>query len=296
LAFLDLSQVSDPDALEHAIAAALRLPEMSSESVLDLLVEMLRGRGWLLALDNCEQLVCGVVRVLNYLLPRCPDLRVPCTSREPLGMCDEVAWRVPPLSLPNDCDAQSVAQSEAVQLFVERARATVPRFRITRENGRDVAEICERLNGIPLAIELAAARLSALGIAQIAKRLDHLLELLTRGSTSAPPRHQSLRSSLDWSYRLLSKDGQRLFRRLAVFAGGWTIEAAESVGVGDPLDVRDVLDLLGQLVDKSLVQVDQTNAGHVRYRFIESHRQCAPERLGGCHAPDPVERLSTALE
>ena len=228
-------------------------------------------------LDNCEHLLLGCAQLAEALLRACPGLRVLATSREPLRVGAEVIWRVPPLTLPGDATQPlaELARSEAVRLFIERAEAIRPSFAVTAANGAAVAEICRRLDGIPLAIELAAARVGALTPEQIARHLSERFRLLTAGSRTALPRHRTLRALFDWSHDLLSKQAQVVFRRLAVFAGGWTLEAAEAV-CGDTEDA--VLDLLTDLVDKSLALAVES-AGEARFVLLETIREYALERL-----------------
>jgi predicted ATPase/DNA-binding XRE family transcriptional regulator len=279
VAFVDLSRVTDPDVISREIATALRVVEQPGRPVLELLLELLEPHRLLLVLDNCEHVVDAVARLVERLITTCPELRVLATSREPLRVGGEVAWRVPSLGLPEDGSPAHVARSEAVQLFVDRARAAVPHFAITHANSLAVGDVCRRLDGIPLALELAAARMSALGVAEIAQRLDERFQLLTGGSRTAPARHQTLWATLDWSYRLLTADERRLFDRLAVFASSWTLQAAEAICSSDELPPDRVLDLLGQLVDKSLVVVDDTSEGQVRYRLLETIREYSAQRL-----------------
>ncbi|MGH2523024.1 MAG: ATP-binding protein, partial [Anaerolineales bacterium] len=209
----------------------------------------------------------------------CPHLKIIASSREALGIAGETAYRVPSLSLPDVhspiSNFQSLAQYEAVQLFLERARAVQPRFALTAQNASGVAQICQRLDGIPLALELAAARVKMLSVEQIAARLDDRFRLLTGGSRAALPRQQTLRALIDWSYDLLPESERALLRQLSVFAGGWTLEAAEAICTNP-----NILDLLSHLVDKSLVVVEeQAQAGEARYRLLETIRQYAREKL-----------------
>ena len=211
-----------------------------------------------------------------------PDLRILATSRQPLSIAGETIWRIPSLALPNPHrrpPVERLRQVEAVQLFAQRAAAALPGFSVTEQNSAAVAEVCHRLDGIPLALELAAARTRALSVEQIAGRLDDRFRLLTRGSPTALPRQQTLLGTLDWSHELLGEQERRLLRRLSVFAGGWTLEAAEAVCVGDGLSAEDVLDLLAQLVDKSLVSANDNGHVGMRYRLLETVRQYALDKL-----------------
>lgn len=271
--------------LEHAgrvsdrVAAALGLRE-AGEGARDV-VDALRGRAACLVLDNCEHVLDGCAPLVATLLRALPDLTVLATSREPLGVPGETVWPVPPLAVPDAAprpSAASLAGVDAVQLFVERAQAAYPPFRLTDENAPAVAQICRRLDGSPLALELAAARVRLLSPEQIARRLDDVFHLLGGGSRTALPRHRTLRAAIDWSYMLLNAEEQVLLDRLSVFAGDFSLEAAEAVGPGDELAAGDLLDRLGALVDKSLVLMREEPDGP-RYRLLETVRQYARERL-----------------
>ena len=242
---------------------------------LDLITDYLRAKQLLLILDNCEHLIDGAARLAQYLLQACPNLKILASSREALGISGEVAYRVPSLACPDHetLTLNELAGYEAVQLFVERSAAVNPGFELTAENTRTIAQICRRLDGIPLALDLAAARVKVFSVNQIAERLDDRFRLLTGGSRTALPRQQTLRALIDWSYDLLSEPEQALMRQLSVFVNGWTFEAAEAVCP----DV-DILDLLPQLVNKSLVSVDE-DKGKVRYHLLETIRQYARDRL-----------------
>ncbi len=218
----------------------------------------------------------------DALLRACPELQVLATSREALCVTGERTWLVPPLSLPasrRPPDLEGLARYETVRLFVERAEAIVPDFALTPKNAPAVARLCRRLDGIPLAIELAAARTRALSVEQISEKLTDSLGLLTVGSRTADPRHRTLRATLDWSHKLLPEDEQALFRRLSVFAGGFTLSAAEAVCSGDGLERGKVLDLLARLVDKSLVLVTGRDGEEARHRMLETVRQYGREKL-----------------
>jgi non-specific serine/threonine protein kinase len=235
----------------------------------------------LLVLDNCEHVVAACAEVAETLLWSCPHLRILATSREALGIPAEVVWRVPSLSLPvleQLPPTSELIQYGAVRLFVERAAAVRSAFSLTDQNAPAVVAVCQRLDGIPLAIELAAARVPAMTVGQIAARLDDRFRLLTRGRGAALPRHQTLRAVMDWSYQLLADSEKLILRRLSVFAGGFTLEAAEAVCKGDEVSDLGVLDLLTQLVTKSLVLMDERD-GDMRYRFLETVRQYAMDML-----------------
>src|SRR5207249_4615776 len=233
--------------------------------------------------DNCEHLVEACARLAEALLRGCPRLRVMATSREALGISGERAWLVPALALPAVEAGKPVtravaAASEAIRLFVERTQAVRPSFELREDNVPAIAHICRRLDGLPLAIELAAARARVLDPQQIAARLDDVFGLLTSGSRTALPHHRTLRSTIEWSHALLTEQEQILFRRLAVFAGGFTLDAVEAVAEGGAISAKDVLDLLSGLVDKSLMLLE-TEALEARYRMLETVRQYARERL-----------------
>jgi predicted ATPase len=265
----------------QAVASALRRPEGAGNTLLARLQEAVRTRDLLLVLDNCEHLLDAWAGLAEVLLRAGPHLRILATSREALGSAGETAWRVPSLALPGRAalPPEVLMHSEAVQLFVERAVAARPDFSLTAANAPMVVHVCQRLEGIPLAIELAAARLRGLGVEQLAARLDQSFRLLAGGSRTALPRQQTLQATVDWSYGLLSAWEQRLFNRLAVFAAGFSLEAAEVVCADDGRSADQVLDGLLRLVDKSLVQAEEREAGVVRYRLLETLRQYGLERL-----------------
>jgi predicted ATPase/DNA-binding CsgD family transcriptional regulator len=242
----------------------------------------LRSRRMLLVLDNCEHLIEDCARLVDALLDSCEHLRILATSREALGVEGEVNWRVRSLAVPGAKDLpdpESLAGYGAVRLFVERARSRLPGFVLTPENVPAVADICRKLDGIPLAIELATARLVVLSVKQIAEKLDDSLGLLTTGDRTRAPRQRTLRAALGWSHDLLSEPERELFGGLSVFAGGWTLEAAAAVGAGEPGRPGGVLEPLASLVDKSLVVAEGSGAGELRYRMLEPVRQYALERL-----------------
>ncbi len=272
---IELAPVSDPNSVVHAVAGVLELRGAPGMPVLDLIASYLRSRRLLLILDNCEHLIDACARLADHLLHTCPSLTILASSREALGITGEVSYRVPSLSLPalEGVTPENLALSEAAQLYLERAAAANPRFTLTPGNAPAVGQICRRLDGIPLALELAAARSKLLSAEQIASRLDDRFRLLTGGSRTALPRQQTLRAMIDWSYELLSEPERALLRRLSVFAGGWTFEAADAVCAD-----LDVLSLLEQLVNKSLVVMDEIQ-GQARYHMLETIRQYARERL-----------------
>jgi predicted ATPase/class 3 adenylate cyclase len=278
----DLAPLTDPGLVPQTVAAVLDVREEASRSVTDTLVECLRGKSLLLMLDNCEHLLPACALLSTALLTQCPGLRILASSREALGVGGEATYRLPSLSLPDPAHLpplDSMTQYEAVRLFIDRAVTAQPTFAVDNRTAPAVAQICHRLDGIPLAIELAAARVRVLAVEQISARLDDRFRLLTGGSRTALPRQQTLRAAIDWSYGLLTDPERAMLRRLSVFAGGCTLEAAETVCVGDPVAEGDGLDLLTAVADKSLVNVDSDLPGSARYRLLETVRQYARDRL-----------------
>src|SRR5881396_891250 len=283
VAWVELAPLSNPELVPHHVADALGVRRDGIRSAGDALLEALRDWDALLVLDNCEHLVEACARLAEALLVGCPRLRIMATSREALGSGGERTWLVPPLALPQagkPVTRAVAAASEAIRLFVERTQAVRPSFELRDDNAVAIAHICQRLDGLPLAIELAAARARVLDPQQIATRLDDVFGLLSAGSRTAVPRHRTLRSTIEWSHSLLTEPERILLRRLAVFAGGFTLDAAEAVagGAGGAIAAVDVLDLLSGLVDKSLVALE-TEALEARYRMLETMRQFARERL-----------------
>ena len=282
--WVGLAPLFDPDLVPQAVASALGVREAPGpRTPTEALVEDLKTKELLLILDNCEHLIDACAALADALLHTCPNLKILATSREALGVAGEVSWPVPSLSLPNPERLPSVEdleRYEAVQLFVERAKATTSGFELTEENTSAVAQLCRSFEGIPLAIELAAARIKVLSAGQSLERLEESLKLLAGTDRTAPERQKTLRGALDWSYQLLSEQERKLFWRLSLFAGGWTLEAAEAVGAGAGIEGDDVLDLLTRLVDKSLVVVEAgVDSAAVRYRMLEPLRQYGQERL-----------------
>ncbi len=278
---VELAPLADPTLVPQAVASFLRVREQPGRSPTETLSEHLGSKKVLLVLDNCEHLIEACAALAEALLRSCPELRVLATSREALGIVGEVAWPVPSLSLPDLRrlpDVESLPQYESARLFVERAAAVKPDFVLTEQNAAAVAQVCYRLDGIPLAIELAAARAKVLSVEQIATRLDDCFRLLAAGGRTAMPRHRTLQATMDWSHELLPEEERTLFRRLAVFAGGFTLEAAESVCAGEELERGEVLELLSHLVDKSLVGARE-EGGEARYRLLEMVRQYGSEKL-----------------
>jgi predicted ATPase/DNA-binding NarL/FixJ family response regulator len=306
---VELAWLADPALLTEAVAAPLGVHRLPGRPMLEALLAWLQPRHLLLVLDNCEHLVDVCARLAHRVLSECDRVRVLATSREPLRVDGEVTWRVPSLAVPElvaAADPDQLTRSPAVRLFVERARAVQRTFQVTPRNGPAVARICTRVDGMPLALELAAAWVRVLSVNEIADRLDHSFALLTGASRSAPARHQTLRATLEWSHTLLSPLEQAVFRRLSVFAGGFSVEAAEAVCADAGIDRPDVLHLLTALVDKSLVLTDE-HASETRHRLLEPVRQYAREHLsptgewvevGGRHAAyylGLVEQAAAAL-
>jgi non-specific serine/threonine protein kinase len=289
---VSLAEHMEGALIPQAVAAALGVPEQPGRPLTEMLVDGLRSREMLLVLDNCEHLIDAAARLLDILLDSCPRLRVLATSREPLGVAGEVRWPIPTLSVPDLQHSSTVGELEgyeSARLFVERASDRHPGFALTPDNAEGIAQICYQLDGIPLAMELAAARVGMLSVEQICQRLHESLKLLVGGSRTALRRQLTLRGTMDWSYELLSEQEQNLFGRLSVFAGGFTLEAAQAVWTGEDLGEEDVLELLSRLVEKSLVIVTGEE-GVPRYRMLEPVRQYAQERLEECGETDVVRR------
>lgn len=279
---VDLAPLTDPDKVMPVLASAIGVREERGRPLLEVCAGAISDRRVLIVLDNCEHLLEVAAGVASDLLLRCPELRILATAREPLGIAGETTWRVPSLSLP-DASApltlDALADSEAARLFLYRARAVAPDLRIEDRDAAAIAQICRRLDGIALALELAAARADVLSPEQIASRLDDRFRLLTGGSRTALERQQTLRAALDWSYGLLAEPARALFARLSVFSGGFTLEAAEDVCGFGAVPAADVLDLVSDLVRKSLVVLDRPAGRAARYRLLETMRQYARERL-----------------
>jgi predicted ATPase/DNA-binding SARP family transcriptional activator/DNA-binding CsgD family transcriptional regulator len=295
---VELASLSQPELVPQAAASVLGVREQPDRPLVDTLVGHLREKDLLLILDNCEHLIEVCAQLGRSLLHSCPRLRVLATSREPLGVKGEALRRVSSLSVP-DTDrlpaAGELTRYDAVRLFVDRARLRVPDFELTPKNGQTVAQVCGRLEGIPLAIELATARVGALAVEEMAQRLEDSLSLLSAGSRTAEPRHRTMRATLEWSHGLLSEPEKELFRRLSAFAGGWTLEAAEAVGSGGLGGGADVLDLLTRLLDKSMAVAEATEGGRVRYRMLEPIRQYARKKLEEDEESDAVLRRHANL-
>jgi predicted ATPase/DNA-binding SARP family transcriptional activator len=277
IGWVDLAPISNREQVAEQTAAALHIQERPGVSAQTLLIASLYEDHQLVVLDNCEHVVDGVATLVELVLRSCPRLVILATSREALGIASETAWLVPPL-----------AATDAVQLFAERARQTLPTFAVTENNRGAISEICRRLDGIPLAIELAAARVRVLTPEQIASRLDDAFRLLSAGNRTALPRHRTLRATMEWSFGLLKAREQVLLNRLSVFAGSFTLESAEAVAAGQSLGVEDILDGVGGLVDKSLI-VMEPGEGVARYRLLETVRQYGAERIAEAGEASAVE-------
>ena len=280
---VELAPISDPSLVTATIARVLDVREATSRPQLETLVAHLKECRALLVLDNCEHVIDGVRAAAGAILRSCPAVRILATSRESLNIAGEHVSRLPSLTVPpagNGSTARATLQYGAIELFTDRANAADARFALTDSNAPFVAEICRRLDGIPLAIELAAARINVLSPKQLARRLDERFRVLTGGDRSALPRHQTMRALIDWSYDLLAERERALFRKISIFASGFALEGAASVCGDETCDEIAVLDLLSSLVDKSLVQVDP--GAESRYRMLESTRQYARERLSEC--------------
>jgi predicted ATPase/DNA-binding CsgD family transcriptional regulator len=279
--FVELGDLRQPDLVVSRVASAVGVGEEPGRPLLDTLADALRSRRLLLALDNCEHLIDACARVCQRLLASSPGLRLITTSREPLHVAAETVWQVPPLTVAPDgavSAPEDARHYEAIRLFAARATASLPGFIIGPANAAPVAALCRALDGIPLAIELAAARTRTLSVEQIAARLADRFGLLTTGSRTAPPRQRTLGATIDWSHELLSTREQILLRRLSVFVG-WSLEMAEQVCSDDEIPARDVLDLLASLIDKSLVVFDSEVLGQARYRMLDTIREYAAIRL-----------------
>jgi predicted ATPase/DNA-binding CsgD family transcriptional regulator len=302
----EFAPLADAAFVPQALASVLGVSEQPGRVLIDTLADHFLHLNSLLLFDNCEHLIGACAQLAESLLESCPDLRILATSRETLGISGELVFVVPPLSLPEPQPWRSPAsaqhalvayqQSEAVRLFMERATTVLSSVELNVENGMWVAEICRRLDGMPLAIELAAARVRALSVQQIAERLDDRFHLLTGGSRTASLRQQTLAATIDWSYTLLSKAEQIVLQRLSVFAGGWNLEAAEVVCAGDGVETAEVLNVLSHLIEKSIVQVAEPESSRTRYSLLETIRQYAREKLSLGDDTKTLERHATYFE
>ena len=279
---VELAPLYEPELVSRAVAEALGVSERPNEPLIATLVDACRGKTVLLVLDNCEHVLYAAASLADTLLDACSGLKVLATSREPLNVAGETNRLVSPLGVPDprrEPTAALLEGTESSRLFLMRAANRSPSFALTPSSARAVAEVCQGLAGIPLAIELAAVRVGTLSVEQISERLQDSLKLLTSGNRTAAPRQRTLRGALDWSHDLLSHAERALFSRLSVFAGGWTLEATESIGTSNGIEQEDVLELLSGLVDKSLVVAETSEEGRPRYRMLEPVRQFARQKL-----------------
>jgi predicted ATPase/DNA-binding SARP family transcriptional activator len=288
--YTDLTPLTDPTLISGAVLTALGMRTLRGEGIrpgqratteeLATLVQFLERKTVLLILDNCEHMVDACAQFAQELLPACPGLNILATSREVLGVTGEKAFPVPSLGLPegSSLELDILYRSDAVKLFIERAQTVDSRFKLTVQNAESVVKICRRLDGIPLALELVAVRLRVMNVAQIARRMDDIFRLLGTGSRTTLPRHQTLRAMIEWSYNLLLEPEKAVFRRLAVFSGGWSIGAAEAVCTGAGVESADILDLLSRLAEKSLFVTDE-HGGDTRFHMLETIRQYAEYQL-----------------
>jgi predicted ATPase/DNA-binding SARP family transcriptional activator len=298
--FADLSVLSDPERILQTVASLLQIRAGPDQPLIESLADLLKTRPLLLVLDNCEHLIEACARLAHRLLETCPPLRILATSRQSLGIAGEVVWRVPSLSVPDterlpmtkDFVSQML-EYDAVRLFVNRAQLGQPAFRLDTRKARTVARLCRRLEGIPLAIEMAAAWTKMLSTEEIAARLEDRFALPAGGSRTAPARHRTLRATMDWSCELLSEAERTLLRRLSVFAGGWSLEAAETICADEDLPSRRIFDLLASLVDQSLVCCEE-RGGRARYLLLEIVRQYGSEQLAEQKEQAALRRLHAA--
>ena len=309
--WVSLAPIEDPAIAGQAVAGQLGVPDTPGQDPVEATAKHLSGQRVLVVLDNCEHLAVAAAGLAEYLLAACPGLVVLATSREALGVEGELSWQVPSLSLPpgppvpaatgampvmsvlgtapTAPTAASLAASDAIRLFEQRAQLVRPSFRVTDENAAAVLAICRRLDGLPLAIELAAARMRILSSVQLAERMNDIFAVLVGGARSAPPRHQALRATLDWSYDLLEEDERAVFQRLAVFAGGFTLRAAERIAATGDIRPGAMLELLTRLADKSLLRVEHAG-GSSRYSLLATIRDYAGDRLAEAGERDQARR------
>jgi non-specific serine/threonine protein kinase len=290
--WVELDSLADPALLPNLVASRCGVTVRAGAMVMDALATRLRRQHLLLVLDNCEHLLPACASLVQSLLSTCPQLHFLATSREPLAIPGEVTWLVKPLTVPGEektVSCEDMLRFDAVSLFVDRAKGTLPGFTLTAANTHVVAQICRRVEGLPLALELAASWLRALSVEEIAARMEHVVQFLTRGARTVPGRHQTLRATLDWSYHLLDDAERSVFNRLAVFSGSFTANAAEVVCAGPEVGEADVLPALARLVDKSLVIVHD-RAVETRYRLLEPLRQYAQEQRAAGGDPNDAYR------
>src|SRR3954447_16581850 len=289
--WVELAPIADADLVPQAVAQVLRVAEVPGRPLTEAIADDLHDLEIVLVLDNCEHLVAACARLAEALLRACPRLVILATSCEPLGVAGERNFPVPPLSSPenHDLSVEELERFESVRLFVERARYRLPAFALDDRNAASVAEICHRLEGIPLAIELAAAKTRVLSVGQISSRLADSFRLLKSESRTLDPRQRTLGAAIDWSHDLLGEKERVLFRRLSVFSGGFDLDAAEAVCSGRSIEEDEVLDLLSHLADKSLLLAEERE-DEVRYRMLETVRQYASEKLEESGEPDVFSR------
>jgi predicted ATPase len=293
---VELAALSDPGLVPQAVAQALEVNEQPARPVIETLSDHLASKKLLLVLDNVEHLLEACVHLVDEIVRRSPDITVLVTSRERLRMTGELTYRVPTLTVPETSETltpETASRYEGVRLFVERAKLVRPEFDLTAENASSVASICARLDGMPLAIELAAPRLRSLSVDELSEHLDQRFAVLTDGSRAALPRHRTLRSTIDWSYALLTERERAMLQRVAVLTGGWTLASAEEACAGDGVDASDVIEQLTSLVDKSLIVTDE-HAGSTRYRMLETVGQYALDRL--CESGDEAQSQGSDLK
>ncbi|HMD82830.1 MAG TPA: AAA family ATPase, partial [Anaerolineales bacterium] len=280
---VELASVNDPALVPQTVGTVFGIQRGSTnQALIETLIHFLRAKTVLLILDNCEHLLDACAQLTDTLLKNCPNLKILATSREALGIIGEALYQVPSLTIPEVHSIETIEKLndyESIRLFDERARLVQMNFALTKENVASVAQICSRLDGIPLAIELAAVHIQTLSAEQIAEQLDQCFHVLTGGSRTALPKHRTLQASIDWSWQLLDDSEQTLLRRLAVFVGGFILEAVEQVCTGDNIELRQVAEILSQLVQKSLVMEKQASGRERRYRLLETIRQYAREKL-----------------
>src|SRR4051812_10221152 len=293
-AFVRLAGVTDPAQVCSTVLAALEIRDVATATAEDQLLGHLEDHSVLLVLDNCEHLADACALLAERLLETCPDVRLLATSREPLAARGEVQYAIDPLPVPpEDADAAGLTGSAAAELFLDRARAARPDLDLRETDAAAVADICRHLDGMPLALELAAARVAALPVGELAARMGDRFTLLTTGPRTAEARQRTLRATVDWSYQLLTDPERVLLRRLSVFRSSWSLDAMQAVAADAPLDSPGAVDLLGRLVDRSLVVLDRTGADRAagpRYHLLETIRQYAAERLAEAGESDAIAR------
>ncbi len=280
--YVDLVSLTNPQLVPRIVMEGIGLREEPGRAIEDSLILYFGASQVVLILDNCEHLVEACARLVDVLLRAAPGLKVLASSREPLKVPGELVFRVPSLLFPPSGQIKFLGELfsyDSIQLFLDGAQAVLPEFQLDEKNEQAVVQICQRLDGIPLAIELAASRAASLGVAEIAARLDQAFRLLTGGSRTSLERHRTLRSAIDWSYQLISESERILLRRLGIFVGGWTLEAAENICAGAGIEEEEVLNLLSLLVNKSLVLADHIPGRETHYRMLETIRQFALEEL-----------------